>query len=191
MKYAMSDNLVQRCLDGEQDAFTLLVETYKGYVFAIILSFVRDEETAKDIAQEVFLQVYRSLASYRQQNFKGWIGRITANKAIDYKRKKRLTLCEMETAEQILGRDDDGDDDNSGDLEKLLLQKEQETRVKEVLLRLPPIHKTVLYKFYFQNKSYQEIAREEGIRPRTVESRLYRAREAFRQEWGVESNETL
>jgi RNA polymerase sigma factor (sigma-70 family) len=117
MKYAMSDNLVQRCLDGEQDAFTLLVEKYKGYVFAIILSFVRDEETAKDIAQEVFLQVYRSLASYRQQNFKGWIGRITANKAIDYKRKKRLTLCEMETAEQILGRDDDGDDDNSGDLE--------------------------------------------------------------------------
>jgi hypothetical protein len=35
MKYAMSDNLVQRCLDGEQDAFTLLVEKYKGYVSAI------------------------------------------------------------------------------------------------------------------------------------------------------------
>jgi RNA polymerase sigma factor (sigma-70 family) len=191
MKYAMSDNLVQRCLDGEQDAFTLLVEKYKGYVFAIILSFVRDEETAKDIAQEVFLQVYRSLVSYRQQNFKGWIGRIAANKAIDYKRKKHLALCEMETAEAILGRDDDDGDDSGGDLEKLLLQKEQENRVKEVLLRLPPIHKTVLYKFYFQNKSYQEIAQEEGIRPRTVESRLYRAREAFRQEWGVDSNEAL
>lgn len=55
MKYAMSDNLVQRCLDGEQEAFTLLVEKYKGYVFAVILSFVQDEETARDIAQEVFL----------------------------------------------------------------------------------------------------------------------------------------
>lgn len=183
----MSDNLVQRFLDGEQDAFALLVEKNKGYVFAIILSFVRDEETAKDIAQEVFLQVYRSLASYRQQNFKGWIGRIAANKAIDYKRKRHLDLCELETADAILGRDDG----NSGELENLLLQKEQKTRVKEVLLRLPAIHKTVLYKFYFQNKSYQEIAQEEGIRPRTVESRLYRAREAFRQEWGVNSNEAL
>lgn len=178
----MSDNLVQRCLDGEQEAFTLLVEKYKGYVFAVILSFVQDEETARDIAQEVFLQVYRSLISYKQQNFKGWIGRIAVNKALDYKRKKYPILCELETAEQILARNDG----SGGELEKMLLQKEQETRVKEVLLRLPPIHKTVLYKFYFQNKSYQEIAQEEGIRPRTVESRLYRAREAFRQEWGGE-----
>jgi DNA-directed RNA polymerase specialized sigma24 family protein len=67
MNYAMSDNLVQRCLDGDQDAFSLLIEKYKGYVFAIILSFVRDEETAKDIAQEVFLQIFRSLATYQRE----------------------------------------------------------------------------------------------------------------------------
>jgi len=185
MNHAMNDNLVRRCLDGEQDAFSLLVEQYKGYVFAVILSFVRDEEAAKDIAQEVFLQVYRSLASYRQQNFKGWIGRIAANKAIDYKRKKSFQLCPLETADAAWVKNSDGE------LEKLLLQREKETRVKEVLLRLPPIYKEVLYKFYFEEKSYQEIALEEGISPRTVESRLYRARKTFRQEWGVESDETL
>ncbi len=183
----MSDILVQRCLDGEQDAFSLLVEKYKGYVFAIVLSFVRDEETAKDIAQEVFLQVYRSLASYQHQNFKGWIGRITANKALDYKRKTPLPICELETADSILGRDDG----SGGELEKLLLQREKEARVNKVLQRLPLIYKMVLDKFYFQDKNYQEIAQEEGISPRTVESRLYRARKVFRQEWGDEPNETL
>ncbi|HBI26211.1 MAG TPA: RNA polymerase subunit sigma-24 [Peptococcaceae bacterium] len=187
MNYAMSDNLVQRYLDGDQDAFALLVEKYKGYVFAIILSFVRDEETAKDIAQEVFLQIYRSLATYQQQNIKGWIGRIAANKAIDYKRKKHVSLCELETAERIQGKDDG----SGSELEKMLLQKEKKTRVKRVLLQLPPIYKMVLYKFYFQDKGYQEIAHEEGIQPKTVESRLYRARKAFRQEWGDETNETL
>jgi RNA polymerase sigma factor (sigma-70 family) len=183
MNYAMSDNLVQRCLDGDQDAFSLLIEKYKGYVFAIILSFVRNEETAKDIAQDVFLQIYRSLATYQQQNFKGWIGRIAANKAIDHKRKKHLSFYELKTADSILGRNDG----SGSDLEKLLLQKEMKAQVKEILFRLPPIYKTVLYKFYFQDKSHKEIAREEGIQPKTVESRLYRARKAFRQEWGDET----
>lgn len=180
----MSDNLVQRCLGGDQDAFALLVEKYKGYVFAIILNFIKDEETAKDIAQEVFLQIYRSLDTYQQQNMKGWIGRIAANKAIDFKRKKHLSCCELKI---ILGRNDDSVEQ----LEKLLLQKEKAAQVKKVLLRLSPINRTVLYKFYFQDKSHKEIAHEEGIQPKTVESRLYRARKAFRQEWGDETNETL
>ena len=183
----MSDNLVQRCLGGDQDAFALLVEKYKGYVFAIILNFIKDEETAKDIAQEVFLQIYRSLDTYQQQNMKGWIGRIAANKAIDYKRKKHVSLCELETAERIQGKDDG----SGSELEKMLLQKEKAAQVKKVLLRLSPINRTVLYKFYFQDKSHKEIAHEEGIQPKTVESRLYRARKAFRQEWGDETNETL
>lgn len=71
---------------GDEQAFCEIVETYKGYVFAIILNFIKDNYIAEDIAQEVFLQAYRSLPQFRNKNFKAWIGKIAVNKAIDFKR---------------------------------------------------------------------------------------------------------
>ena len=74
----MKDNLVQRCLDGDREAFSLLVEEYKAYVFAIILRFVQDKEMAR-YPQECFLRYTNPLIA-NNQNFKGWIGKITVNK---------------------------------------------------------------------------------------------------------------
>ncbi len=56
--------LVQKCLSGNEQAFCEIVETYKGYVFAIILNFIKDNYIAEDIAHEVFLQAYRSLPQF-------------------------------------------------------------------------------------------------------------------------------
>jgi len=172
--------LVQRCLGGDKEAFSLLVDEYKAYVFAIILKFVQDRESVRDIAQEVFLQVYRSLPEYRQQNFKGWVGKIAVNKTIDFKRKKREPV-RAEDSVDIAARISAGEE---CDPDKLLLQKERESMVREIINQLPGIYRQVLYKFYFQGMSYEEIAHEEGISLKTVESRLYRARNVFRQRWG-------
>jgi RNA polymerase sigma factor (sigma-70 family) len=176
----MRDDLVQRCLGGDQEAFSLLVDEYKAYVFAIILKFVQDKESVRDIAQEVFLQVYRSLPQYRQQNFKGWVRKIAANKTIDFKRKKQELVGEADGADT----DSPMNAQDEYDPDKLLLQNERESQVREVVNQLPDVYRQVLYKFYFQEMSYEEIAREEGISLKTVESRLYRARNIFRRRWG-------
>jgi len=173
----MNDNLVQRCLDGDREAFSLLIEEYKGYVFAIILRFIQDQEMVRDIAQEVFLQVYQSLNSYQPQNFKGWIGKITVNKTIDYKRKCKTFELKLEEASLYQ------EHEKIGEPERLWLEKEKENQVQEVLQQLPLLYREMIYKHYYQGKSYQEIASEEGISKKTVESRLYRARNIFRQKW--------
>lgn len=180
------EELVRRCQDGDSESFALLVEKYKAYVFAIILKFVQEREALQDIAQEVFLQVYRSLPDYRSQNFKGWLGRITLNKAIDYKRAQERRIQELAGVTP-----DAWPADEEREPERLWLQKERVSEVRETLNQLPAAYRLVLYKFYFLGKSYEEIAREEGISSKTVESRLYRGRNIFRRRWGVPANETL
>ncbi|HBR02110.1 MAG TPA: RNA polymerase subunit sigma-24 [Ruminiclostridium sp.] len=170
---------MENYLRGDPRAFEMLIERYKAYVFAIIFHFVKNPEDAQDIAQEVFLQLYRSRPEYRPDRLKAWIGRIAANKAIDWKRK-RLGRPEREDIPLELSSIPDQTDSGP---EQLLLKREQEARIKDLCQTLPPRYRRVILKYHFENKSYQQIAREEGISLKTVESRLYRARKFLRERW--------
>lgn len=176
--------LVQRCLNGNQDAFALLVDRYKAYVFAVILHIVSEQTEAENIAQEVFLQVYRSLSQYRSANFKGWIGKIAAAKAIDWRRAHRQraqeTLMPEVASECAAGQ-------SGWQLpEEVLLASENRQRVREICAKLPAVYRDVISRFYFEGKTYQQIAREDETTVKTVESRLYRARHLFRERWEEE-----
>jgi len=173
--------LVQKCLSGDKQAFCEIVETYKGYVFAIILNFIKDNYIAEDIAQEVFLQAYRSLPQFQNKSFKAWIGKIAVNKAIDFKRAQgkfyeKETLLGQEQVPVAVS--------NTSTPEELFLDKERRKKVSEVAASLPDIYSRALRKYYFEGKTYRQIALEEGVTVRTVESRLYRAKALFKRDWG-------
>ncbi len=170
---------VEGFLARDPQAFEELINQYKAYVFAIILRFINDPDDAQDIAQEVFLQLYRSLPEYQPDHLKAWIGRITTNKAIDWKRKqaRQTALVDSDMERQIIP----GVMDMSP--EQMLLQQERESHMKDLCRSLPPRYSQVMIKYHFENKSYQQIAREEGISLKTVESRLYRARRLLRERW--------
>lgn len=173
--------LVRRCLSGEQEAFRLIVEKYQGYVFAIILNLVREKDQAENIAQEVFFQTYRSLHQYRYENFKSWIGKIAVTKAVDWSRKKKRLFQEEAVPDvDVLGA---GRGDPAPSPEEVLLRKERADQVRKVCEGLPEIYRRIMVKFYLEEKSYQQIALEEGTTVKTVESRLYRGRILFRKEW--------
>ncbi|MBZ4652882.1 MAG: polymerase, sigma-24 subunit, subfamily [Peptococcaceae bacterium] len=175
------EQLVQRSLAGDEDAFREIVDRYKAYVFAIILNFVNEQYEAENIAQEVFLQIYRSLPQYRFQSFKSWVGKIAANKAIDWRRsRRREPLEELLTDFDRILRDRG---ESLADPEKIWLQKEKQRRIREICAGLPEVYSRAVVKFYLEGKSYQEIASEEGTTVKTVESRLYRARHLFRERW--------
>ncbi|ADL08929.1 RNA polymerase sigma factor [Thermosediminibacter oceani] len=177
------EQLAKRCLAGDQEALEELLERYKGYVFAIIFNFVSDSAEAEDIAQEVFLQVYRSLPRCRFDNFKSWIGRIAVNKAIDHRRKAEhlsRIVPEEKAGESVLRTE------QAPSPEELYLAKEDWQRVQHVAGELPEIYGRTLAKYYFEGKSCREIAVEEGISVKTVESRLSRARALFKKRWGRE-----
>ena len=177
---SLEDILIKRAAAGDKEAFEQLVDKYKGYVFAIILNLIRDSFYAEDIAQEVFQQVYLSLPRYRFGGFKSWLGRIATRKAIDWKRKQQ-SIQEKEKAAALLEKL--AVQGEYGNIEESMIRREDVKRIKVLCRQLPESCQRVIKKYYFSGKSYQQIASEEGIAVKTVETRLYRARQKLKERW--------
>ena len=91
----MSDEqLINKILSGDKAAFRLLMEKYQQQVFHVAMGFVHSRQDAEDITQEVFIRVFRSLGSFKEQSlFSTWLYRITLNCSINYvKKNKRRNL---------------------------------------------------------------------------------------------------
>ena len=180
------DEWIHRFQIGDTKAFEAIIDQYKSYVFAIILRFVKDPEDVQDIAQDVFLQLYRSLPEYQPDHLKAWIGKISANKAIDWKR--RQAKHELEDGEIDLAN---LADKRWASPDQVLIQQERELNIRSLYRALPSHYSSIVFKYHFEEKSYQQIAREEGISVKTVESRLYRARKLMRDRWKEGKNEAF
>ncbi len=180
--------LIKKSIEGSQDAFAQLVNIYKKYVFAIILNFIKDYGEAENVAQEVFLQIYISLSTYSNDNFKGWIGKIAANKSIDWIRRKKAKFSEeaVENTTNLI----DSASFVKNNPEMSLVSKERKELLSKVINKMPEIYRIAIKKFYFQEKSYEMIAEEEEVTVKTIASRLYRAKILLREKWR-EENETL
>lgn len=179
--------LIEKATHGDEESFTKLIDHYKNYVFAIILNFIKDNHEAENVAQEVFLQIYVALPKYDQNNFKGWIGRIATNKSIDWLRKKKAKYKEETLEDELIERVEVDQRDNP---EIRLVEKEQQEELRKALNNIPEIYRITLEKFYFQEKSYEIIAKEEEVTIKTIASRLYRAKILLKENWRDE-NEAL
>lgn len=165
--------LVSQVLAGNDAAFAVLVERYKNYVFAIIYPILRNKDDTEDAAQETFLKLYRSLSQYSQGSFKSWLGRISVNTAIDLKRKRERL------GENLLGNLSDMYVPPEPSAEERVL--EDEGTLEDLCRGLPESYKNVVYQYYVQQKSCSEIALEQGVAVRTIESRLYRSRKLIKE----------
>jgi len=180
--------LIKESIEGSEKAFTSIVNNYKNYIFAIILNFIKDYGEAENVAQEVFLQIYTSLPTYDNDNFKAWISKIAANKSIDWIRKNKKKFREeaaVNTAYLIDGTASDKDDP-----EISIVGKERKEVLTRTLNNMPEIYRVVIEKFYFLEKSYEMIAKEEDVPIKTIASRLYRAKILLKEKWR-EENEAL
>lgn len=178
-----TERLITRILQGDQGAFRELVNMYNKHVFHTAYSVLRDVKEAEDASQEVFIQVFKALPQYRSEGFKTWITRITLNKSIDLKRKIVRRTPEQqgdreEELEQIPSRDED--------TLNLLIHKEKKHELRQKVLSLPDNHREVITAFYLEEKNYEQIACELGVTVKTVESKLYRARQWIRKTWKEE-----
>lgn len=181
--------MIKKAIEGDQGSFEEIIGLYKNYIFAIILNFIKDYDEVENVAQEVFLQIYISLPSYQFDNFKGWIGRITSNKSIDWIRKKKSKFREevMKNSEELI---DNPKFSHTATPEEIFIEKEKKELITKMCKSVAPIYEDVIIKFYLQGKSYEEIAEEEGVSVKTIASRLYRGRNMLKEKWR-EENETL
>ncbi|MFE4351725.1 sigma-70 family RNA polymerase sigma factor [Peribacillus butanolivorans] len=177
----MTDELVEKVRGGNDHAFRILIETYKETIFRTVYSVLRNQKDAEDATQEVFIKIYTSLPQYKNQGFKTWITRIAVNHAIDLKRKRerqKEESHEVQPSEAHLGLSDD--------VEAVFFRNEKRKQVFRKLNDLPEGYRDVVYGYYIQEKTFQQIAEEQQIQVKSVEVKLYRARNWMRKHWKEE-----
>lgn len=170
--------LIRKILSGNDHAFRLLVEKYRTDLFRVVYAVLRDQKDAEDATQEVFIKIYHSLPKYENQGFKTWITRIAVNHAIDMKRKRdrrREDVVEGAQFESMIVQ--------GHGVEAQLVTNEQRRLVRERLHELPENYRNMIYDFYIEEKSYQQIAEEQEMQVKAVETRLYRARHWMKKHW--------
>lgn len=174
--------LVKRCLKGDQKAFTQMVEDYQNMVYTLAYRFLGDSGEAEDLAQEVFLKIYRSLKSFKGlSSLKTWIYRITTNMSLNrikflQRRKKNNqvqlegdansdTLAPIDTLSDKAPRPDRNV--HAGDISD---------RLQQALAEITPEQRAVVILRDIEGLTYEEIAGNLEINLGTVKSRLARGR---------------
>ncbi len=165
--------LVQLCLDGDTEAFGRLVDFYQGAVYATAYYYVGRHGAAEDIAQESFLQAYRSLRRLRDPNrFGPWVREITCRTAANWLRKHAPRLKhETPLPHKRTVSIEDARQGPAARLERL----EQYDRVRQAIDELPERYRPVVVLRYLQELSYQEIGDFTGDSVDEVRAILQRA----------------
>jgi len=177
-------SLIKKCQEGREDAFRELMEKYQRRVYWIAYNMLSNYDTAREIAQEAFIRVFRNIARFDvKKNFYTWLYQITVNLCID--RMRKLSHGKTVDIDGLGGLADPGPRDPAETGERT----ETRARVHVALDRLPPKYKAVLTLRDIQGFSCEEIAEIVGCTNATVRWRLHRARKLFRAIWegkGVE-----
>ena len=175
--------LIQHLRDGDELAFKYMVEAYQDLVFNTALGVVQNNEDAEDVAQEVFIQVYRSIDQFKgDSRLSTWIYRITTTKALDHirskKRKKRFAFVTslFGTNNELLHEPVDFQHPGIE-----MDRKEQAALLFRMISQLPDNQKIAFNLHKTEDLSYQEIADIMNISVSAVESLLFRARQNLRK----------
>ena len=167
------EDLVERCLDGDAGAFTILVKRYQRPVFNAAYRVLGREEDAADVTQTVFLKVAEHLRDYDPRHrFFSWIYRIAMNEA--------LTLLRRAGRDEPLDEEAEYEGPVAQEPERRVAEAEAARRIQKVLMGMRPADRAVIALRHFSECSYEEIAHILEIDVKTVKSRLFEARSRMR-----------
>lgn len=177
------EDLIVRSLEGDDEAFGALVTRHQERVFRLLGRFTRDPGETEDLAQEVFLKVFRKLHTFQQDSaFYTWVYRIAVNTASDHmsrRRRRHLHLVEDQETLDRAGHRTSGDPE--GQPIAPLLEREVHEVTRALLETLPEKYRTILLLREYEDLSYTEMAEVLQCSIGTVESRLFRARKRFKE----------
>lgn len=173
---------LSRALKGDQEAFSLLVETYQRPVYNLCYRMLGDPAEAEDAAQETFWRAYQHGSRFDPARpFMTWLLSIAAHYCIDQQRKKRMPQFSIDlVVEEMLP-------DTAPGPEKVASQKEESQVLFAVLSRMKPEDRAVIVFRYWYQMSEDEIAHVLSTTVSSVKSRLHRARLMIAQQYQVPS----
>jgi len=171
--------LVKQALNGNDSAYTELMNRYKKKVEIIVSRLVKKELDVEDLVQEIFTKAFTSLSTFKSEfSFSTWLYKIATNHCIDHIRKRKISTYsldeELELEEDTVHREIP-DWSKTPDYE--LLRKEKNEIIHQAINSLPEHYRKVIILRHFEDKSYEEIAKELKLPIGTVKVHLFRARE--------------
>ena len=166
---------------GDEHAFASLVRAYQDKVYSLAYYMTKNHHDAEDVAQEVFLKIWRALPSYRGEHEPdAWIMKIAKNACYDFlKSRRQVEPLEREIDGEVVERPlADPDPDSNPPAAAVTAERRDE--VAKALLRLPPEQREILTLKYVQGLSYEQICEVLSIGMGTVKSKLWRAKQALK-----------
>jgi len=176
-------DLIQGLKDGDESSFKFLVENYQDRVYNTAMGIVQDTSDAEDVAQEVFIQVFRSIHSFKgESKLSTWIYRITTTRSLDLlrsrKSKKRFGILQRLTGGTDEAAYEIPDFNHPG---VALDQKENAAKLFRAIRQLPDNQKTAFTLHKLEDLSYQEVSDIMGTTIGAVESLMHRAKQNLRK----------
>jgi RNA polymerase sigma-70 factor (ECF subfamily) len=188
----MARSDVQLMLDvkaGDEQSFALLLHRYRSPLVNFLYRMVRNREQAEDLAQEVFLRVYRAREDYvPSAKFTTWLFRIATNLALNSVRDTRHQRLEQSLDAPVSTDAEDGDErplevaDKHPDIEQHLVEEERKKMIRHAIDKLPEKQRAAVLLHKYQELDYNEIAKILDCSESALKSLLFRAYETLRVE---------
>lgn len=164
-------------MHGQQSAYAVLVERYKGYVFSLVIRYINNRETAEELAQDVFVKAYRFLPDFKGDcKFSTWLYTIVNSTCLSHIRKAKEPTQPLEETQMISIA--------GSTSEKPTSRIEQDTTSKllaAAMDSLPADDARVLTLFYLNEQTVEEIGTITGLTTANVKVRLFRARQRLKE----------
>ncbi len=171
--------LINQALRGNQSAYQSLMKKYKTTISHLLSRIIQDPDEIQDVVQEVFINTFKSLKSYKKEySFFSWIYKIALNKGIDYLRKKKFQTISID---KPIDTNDSNYHyeipDSSYEPDKYIIAAQRSALIEEAINMLPLKYKKVIIMRHQEEKEYSEIAEELKLPIGTVKVHIFRARE--------------
>ena len=174
--------LIQRVLDGDDTAFSVLVRKYQKSVHALAWRKIGDFHIAEDITQDTFLKAYQKLSTLKKpQRFASWLYVIAANHCSTWLRKKRLWTQSLEDTNSVQLEKATYSGYVIEENERMMVETQREV-VKKLLAKLQESDRTIITLYYFGGMTYQEISKFLGVSVGAIKTRVYRVQQRLKKE---------
>ena len=182
--HVTDQQLVAQVVGGNTAAFGQLVRRTEGLVTQLVFKMIRHPADRPDVAQEVYLKVFKNLAGFKfQAKLSTWVGQIAYNTCLHYLEKKQLVLVDLAEDAAAEGRRAPptlvaGPD---YDPEAALFDQDLAGILGAAIEQLPPLYRTLISLYHQQELSYEEIGQITSLPDGTVKNYLFRARQLLKQ----------
>ncbi len=172
MNHQSDQYYINQVLQGQVNAFSVLVERYQNLVFTVVYRMLKNKEQAEEVAQDSFIKAYESLGKYRgDSKFSTWLYTIAYRKSLDtLKVNKRMKTSEF------IDTINEGEIELVNDALSYLQAKERKEIISDSIMKLPEDEAVIITLYYFEEKSIKEIVEIVGLTLDNVKVKLYRSR---------------